>query len=168
MPGGGPEGASPPPAPGQDPGDGEIRRPVPGQDRLAGVAGRIGPAEKAGHRLAQAFRQSGEMGQDLRRGHGLGREAKALAKGLPDEAGQFEIKGPVVEAAGLGLQAAKPGDDLYDAKVTVLAEQIRHHVKEEEHELFPEVKASGMDLMAVGEQLAAREQEIMGQIAGKA
>lgn len=66
------------------------------------------------------------------------------------------------------LQSAKPGDDLYDAKVRVLAEQIRHHVREEEHELFPEVKSSGMDLMAIGEQLAARKQEVMGQLAGKA
>ena len=65
------------------------------------------------------------------------------------------------------LEAAKPGDDLYDAKVQVLGEQIKHHVKEEEHEMFPEIKQSGMDLIAIGEQLAARKQELMSQLSGK-
>lgn len=66
------------------------------------------------------------------------------------------------------LESAKPGDDLYDAKVKVLGEQVRHHVQEEEHEMFPEVKQSGMDLVAIGEQMAARKQELMGQLSGKA
>src|SRR5882757_3216478 len=38
------------------------------------------------------------------------------------------------------IEAMAVGDDLYDAKVKVLGEQIKHHVKEEEKELFPEVK----------------------------
>jgi hypothetical protein len=38
------------------------------------------------------------------------------------------------------LEDMEPGDDLYDAKVTVLREQIEHHVKEEESEMFPEAK----------------------------
>ena len=38
------------------------------------------------------------------------------------------------------IESMRVGDDLYDAKIRVLGEQIKHHVKEEEEELFPEVR----------------------------
>jgi hemerythrin superfamily protein len=62
------------------------------------------------------------------------------------------------------IESMKPGDDLYDAKVTVLGEQIKHHVKEEEEELFPEIEDSKMDVVAVGKQMTARKAELMGQV----
>ena len=52
-------------------------------------------------------------------------------------------------------------DDFFDAKVQVLGEQIDHHVKEEEDELFPEVRKADIDTKALGEQLAARRRELM-------
>jgi len=52
-------------------------------------------------------------------------------------------------------------DDFFDAKVQVLGEQIDHHVKEEEDELFPEVRKADIDTKALGEQLASRKQELM-------
>jgi hemerythrin superfamily protein len=61
------------------------------------------------------------------------------------------------------IETRKPGDDLFDAKVTVLGEQIKHHVKEEEEELFPEIEHSKMDVVAVGKQMAARKQALMAQ-----
>jgi hemerythrin superfamily protein len=54
-------------------------------------------------------------------------------------------------------------DDYFDAKVQVLSEQIEHHVEEEEKELFPEVRKADLDLKALGEQLAARKKELMGE-----
>ena len=38
------------------------------------------------------------------------------------------------------IESGKPGDKLYDAKVQVLGEYIRHHVKEEQNEMFPKVQ----------------------------
>jgi hemerythrin superfamily protein len=55
------------------------------------------------------------------------------------------------------LQHLDPSDERYDAKVTVLIENTRHHVEEEEQEWFPEVrKAMGRKrLTELTEQLLA-------------
>jgi hemerythrin superfamily protein len=61
------------------------------------------------------------------------------------------------------IEASGPQDDYYDAKVTVLSEMIKHHVREEEKRdgMFAKARASDMDLKALGEQLAARKAELM-------
>lgn len=58
------------------------------------------------------------------------------------------------------LDAMQPGDDLYDAKFTVLGESINHHVKEEQNEMFPKVRKTKLDLVALGEQMAQRKAEL--------
>jgi len=58
------------------------------------------------------------------------------------------------------LQEMNPDDDLYDAKVKVLGEQIEHHVEEEEEEMFPKARESGLDLVALGQEMAQRQQEL--------
>lgn len=59
------------------------------------------------------------------------------------------------------IEASDPSDDHYDAKVKVLGEYINHHVEEEEKELFKAVKKAGLDTRQVGEELAARKEELM-------
>jgi hemerythrin superfamily protein len=61
------------------------------------------------------------------------------------------------------IEAGSPDDPLYDAKVKVLGEYIDHHVKEEEGEMFPKIRKSDLDLEAMGEELAARKAELLGQ-----
>ena len=63
------------------------------------------------------------------------------------------------------IEAMRPGQPLYDAKVKVLGEQVRHHVEEEETELFPEVRETNIDLEALGAELAARKAELMTLLA---
>ncbi len=58
------------------------------------------------------------------------------------------------------ILAMDPSEDLYDAKVTVLSEQIEHHVQEEEGDMFPKVRKTGVDLDALGEQMAARKEQL--------
>ncbi len=61
------------------------------------------------------------------------------------------------------LQKMGPDDDLYDAEVKVLAEYVRHHVKEEERRLFIRLRLSDFDNAGVGEQLAVKKEQMTGK-----
>lgn len=58
------------------------------------------------------------------------------------------------------IEAASATDDRYGAKVKVLGEQIDHHVKEEQNEMFPKARKAKIDLRALGEQIEKRKQEL--------
>jgi hemerythrin superfamily protein len=58
------------------------------------------------------------------------------------------------------LEAMDPEDDLYDAKVKVLGELIDHHVEEEEDEMFPKARKTQLDMVALGEEMAMRKDEL--------
>jgi hypothetical protein len=63
------------------------------------------------------------------------------------------------------LEAGSPDDDFYDAKVKVLSEEIKHHVKEEEKRggIFSGAREAELDLAALGEQMAARKEELLAK-----
>ena len=64
------------------------------------------------------------------------------------------------------LLQSEPGDDFYDAKVKVLSEEIKHHVKEEEKRsegMFAQAREAGLDMDALGEQLMARKKELKAE-----
>ena len=65
------------------------------------------------------------------------------------------------------IEQMDAGDKLYDAKVTVLNEQVLHHIAEEEDELFPEVESSGLDLEALGQKVADRKVALLDQATEK-
>lgn len=62
------------------------------------------------------------------------------------------------------IERMRPGDELYDAKVKVLSEQIEHHVEEEEKEYFPQLQKSDMDLKAIGAEMAERKAALTGEM----
>ena len=64
------------------------------------------------------------------------------------------------------IMAGEPSDEFYEAKVTVLQEQIEHHVEEEEKRmegLFSQARKAGLDMDELGAQLAARKQELTSE-----
>lgn len=54
-----------------------------------------------------------------------------------------------------------PDGEMFDAKVKVLSEYVRHHVKEEQNEMFPKAKKTGLDMRELGAQIEARKQELL-------
>ncbi|PVM83441.1 hemerythrin domain-containing protein [Caulobacter endophyticus] len=68
------------------------------------------------------------------------------------------------------IEAMKPGEEFYDAKVKVLGEYIKHHVKEEEQPggFFAQAKKGDEDLEAMGERMEARKEELMAELGGQA
>jgi hemerythrin superfamily protein len=64
------------------------------------------------------------------------------------------------------IEAGTPSDEFYDAKVSVLSEQIEHHVGEEEMRMegmFSQARKAGIDMVALGQQLLARKQELTAE-----
>lgn len=64
------------------------------------------------------------------------------------------------------ILAGEPSDEFYDSKVKVLKEQIEHHVEEEEKRMegmFSQARKAGLDMESLGEQLAARKQELTSE-----
>ena len=64
------------------------------------------------------------------------------------------------------IEASGPDDEYYDAKVKVLSEMIKHHVKEEEKPggMFAEARKADMDLESLGERLMSRKAELMEEM----
>jgi hemerythrin-like domain-containing protein len=58
------------------------------------------------------------------------------------------------------LEIMAPGDDHYDATVTVLGEEVAHHIDKEEGDLFEAARAAEVDLGDLGQQLAERKDEL--------
>jgi hemerythrin superfamily protein len=82
---------------------------------------------------------------------------KLADEDVMDEA-EVEHDGITRLVAELGDMSASDG--LYDAKVTVLGEYVKHHVHEEENEMFPKVKKAKVDTAALGEAITARKAEL--------
>lgn len=94
------------------------------------------------------------------------RESVRSGEDLLDEA---EVEHGSIKELVAAIEDASPdNDDLFEARVKVLGEYVKHHVKEEEGQLFPKIRKSDMDLAEIGQQLATRKEELMRELKGDA
>ena len=132
---------------------------------------------KADHKLVdQMFKDFESAKADSRKQALVGKIVMALKVHTQIEEEIFypacrgEIDDDMLDEAKVEHQSAKDliaqiegmsvGDELYDAKVTVLGEYIRHHLKEEEGEMFPAARKTDLDLKALGQRMQTRKTEL--------
>ena len=72
------------------------------------------------------------------------------------------VKGLIAQVEGI-----EPDGEMFDARIKVLSEYIKHHVKEEQNEIFPNAKASNLDMSELGAQMAERKAELLAQRASR-
>jgi len=58
------------------------------------------------------------------------------------------------------LDAMDGSESHFDAKFTVLAENVRHHIKEEEDEMLPKAKGVKLDFEALAEKMKRRKEKL--------
>ena len=59
------------------------------------------------------------------------------------------------------VQDQEPGGEDYDAKVKVMGEFVKHHVKEEQNEMFPKARKTQLDMVELGQRMAELKQQLM-------
>ena len=59
------------------------------------------------------------------------------------------------------VEDREPDGEMFDATIKVMSEYVKHHVKEEQNEMFVRAKKPRLDMQQLGEQLAARKQVLM-------
>jgi hemerythrin superfamily protein len=89
------------------------------------------------------------------------RKALPRSRDLLDEA---TVEHGSAKALISQIEASEPRDPLFDANVLVLSEYIKHHVKEEESELFPQLRKADLDLVALGDAITERKAALMEEM----
>jgi hemerythrin superfamily protein len=85
-------------------------------------------------------------------------------RGSQDMLNEAEVEHEMVDELIAKLQEIEPDDAMYGAYFKVLTEYVKHHLKEEETELFPQVRGMGLDLQQLGEDMRLRREELFAEM----
>jgi hemerythrin-like domain-containing protein len=91
---------------------------------------------------------------------------EALSSDETDERlNRAEVEHEAADELIAKLQDLSPDDPMYCAYFSVLGEYVRHHIREEEKELFPlAASAAGLDLQQLAEDVRRRRDELFAEI----
>ena len=59
------------------------------------------------------------------------------------------------------VEGIEPDGEMFDAKIKVMSEYVKHHVKEEQNEIFSKAKTTDIDFVKLGSQMATRKAELL-------
>ncbi len=59
------------------------------------------------------------------------------------------------------VQGVEPEGEMFDARIKVMSEYVKHHVKEEQTEMFRKARATSLDMRELGARIAARKKELL-------
>ena len=59
------------------------------------------------------------------------------------------------------VEGVEPDGEMFDARIKVMSEYVKHHVKEEQNEMFPMAQSSKLDMVALGAKLSERKAELL-------
>jgi len=59
------------------------------------------------------------------------------------------------------VEGIEPDGEMFDAKIKVMSEYVKHHVKEEQNEMFPQAKSTKLDMVELGSRMAARKKVLL-------
>ncbi len=62
------------------------------------------------------------------------------------------------------VQGVEPDGEMYDARVKVMGEFVKHHVKEEQNEMFPKAQRTRLDMVALKDQMLERKEELLAAV----
>jgi hypothetical protein len=91
----------------------------------------------------------------------------AVTAALKDEPLAPEARAAQVDVKGLiaQLKRAEPGGEICDARVKLLSDYVKRHVKEEQAGMFHKARASSLDMVKLGVRMAARKHRLLAHAA---
>jgi hemerythrin superfamily protein len=94
---------------------------------------------------------------------------KARSENVKDEVREAYEEHKQIKSLLAQISRITPSDETYDMKIKVLKEEVEHHVKDEEGEMFPDAKKflGESRLIELGAQLEARKQQLEKNLAAK-
>jgi hypothetical protein len=63
------------------------------------------------------------------------------------------------------VEGVESDGEMYDARVKVMGEFVKHHVKEEQNEMFPKAAKTRLDMVQLRDEMLARKEQLMGELA---
>ena len=65
------------------------------------------------------------------------------------------------------LKKLKPGDEKFQAKFSVLSELVKHHIEEEEGEMFPKAEECDIDWESLEASVMKRKETLLAKASGR-